>query len=101
VSKGQEAVALLQRFFGERVDPGKALAFMMGKINSQAEMIEGLKDLLCAMAWDHGALLAILDLQESTMGDPEKQLSEFINLPRVALRAEVVKPNQPPAVRLT
>lgn len=105
MSKGRDALSILQQYFGERVDPGKALALLFGKLESQNEVIGKLKHMLCAMAFDHGTLAGLIEISEEGNASPgwllHSEAYDLLALPRCELRAEVIEPNQPPSVRLT
>lgn len=105
MSKGTEAISILQRYFGERVDPGKALALMMAKIQSQNELIGHLKNMLCAGAMFDGMVAgageraaSMFDLEphiENSTGAMQ-DIEEVLALPRCELRAETVETTQQP-----
>lgn len=104
MSKGTEVIAVLQQYFGQRVDPVGALSMLFAKINSQNEIIGRLKNLACAMAFDHGTLEAALEaapFDPRDLGTGYSDLIALLALPRAELRAEVVEPNQPPSRIIT
>lgn len=104
MSKGTEAISILRSYFGERVDPGKALALIFAKLEQQNEIIARLKNMLCGGALADGMLVNAIDrgggigheVDRDGQSDGQDDAIALLALPRCELRAEVVEPNQPP-----
>jgi hypothetical protein len=102
VSKGQEAIATLQRMFGERVDPVRAIEFLVSRVGALVQQRDMMADMLGAMAFDRGTLEGIADWHgRAQQAGDDVALHDFLTLPTPGLRIEVVSPTQPPQVRLT
>jgi hypothetical protein len=103
VSKGQEAVALLQRIFGQPVEPAQAIMLMHRKVEEQAQRLDFLKNIVTAIAFDRGAMLNLMaPLMHATqcLGVPCScgldELEAYLNLPVVDLAEKVVGIAQAP-----
>ncbi len=93
MTKGQAAMSILRQYFGEKVDPGQALALMMAKIRTQEDLLVRLKDLCCGMAFDHGVLEGVLSTYDVSS---EVEIDSLLALPRPEL-VERANPTGPPA----
>jgi hypothetical protein len=104
VSKGYRALALIKGRFGQHVDPDTAFKLIDHTLRTGHATNVGLKQVICAAAFDRGTLLGILESTDT--GTPAgsaftAEARRFLELPLVADEPTVETPEAEPSRIIT